>query len=170
MITRTKNRIYAMTENRIAEFWSRVDVRGSDKCWNYKRCKDTNGYGQFRINGDATGAHRIAYYLTKGKIPKNKHVLHKCDNKACCNPDHLFCGTHFDNMIDAIVKGKAGMMPKLYAGEVWLIRRLKNIKTKDIGRYNSPAEFVAAMFKVSHTTIRNVWRYKRYLCREGFYV
>lgn len=89
------------------------------------------GYGQVRHNGKDAYAHRVAFERAFGAIPKGMFVLHKCDNRPCCNPDHLFLGTHADNMRDKVKKGRSASMPgetnpsaKLTADEVRLIRRL----------------------------------------------
>lgn len=63
------------------------------------------GYGGFRLLGKMELAHRVSYALYKGPI-KDKHVLHTCDNPHCVNPDHLFIGTHQDNMTDMKNKGR----------------------------------------------------------------
>jgi hypothetical protein len=91
-------------ENR---FWSYVDKRNNiEECWNWLKCKTSNGYGQIWINGKMENSHRIAWILTFGEIPKGLFICHHCDNKLCCNPNHLFLGTPKDNTQDYIKKGK----------------------------------------------------------------
>lgn len=90
-------------------FWSYVDVRGPDECWVWKSTLTTNGYGHYERGRRVTGsrmAHRYAWLETYGPIPSDKSVLHKCDNKPCCNPNHLFLGTQLDNMRDKMAKGR----------------------------------------------------------------
>lgn len=65
-----------------------------------------NGYGYATYNGRQEGTHRIAWRINKGPIPYGMSVLHKCDNKLCTNCDHLFLGTHADNMRDMRIKGR----------------------------------------------------------------
>lgn len=90
-------------------FWNKVNTKQSHECWlwvggTYHR----QGYGEIWIAGRNTQlAHRIAYELTYGSIPKDLKVLHKCDNPPCVNPSHLFLGTQADNVRDCISKGRA---------------------------------------------------------------
>src|SRR5690606_32428514 len=70
-------------------FWGKVDVRGPSECWPWKASTWPSGYGQFRMDGRPTGAHRVAYAVTRGDIPAGLHVLHRCDNPPCVNPNHL---------------------------------------------------------------------------------
>lgn len=74
-------------------------------CWIFKRI-GRNGYGVFKINKKQWRAHRFSWHIFKGKIPKDLYVLHKCDNKICVNPSHLFLGTAQDNIDDCIKKGR----------------------------------------------------------------
>lgn len=78
---------------------------GEGGCWNWTLGK-SKGYGAINYMGRVWAAHRVAYELTKGAIPEGMSVCHSCDNPACINPDHLFVGTHKQNMHDMITKGR----------------------------------------------------------------
>ena len=65
-----------------------------------------NGYGCFKVNGKTISAHRFAWIVAYGEIPDGKLICHKCDNKLCVNPAHLFLGTYRDNFMDGVGKGR----------------------------------------------------------------
>jgi HNH endonuclease len=88
----------------LERFEKKVDKTNS--CWIWTASK-TNGYGDFRINKKKVKAHRYAFESYVGPIPEDKpHVLHKCDNPPCVNPEHLFAGTNEDNIKDKFNKGR----------------------------------------------------------------
>lgn len=94
----------------LSEFWNRMQKPVG--CWLFDGAKEINGYG-YLLNpfGDRPKfltAHRVAWILTNGPIPDGMRVLHKCDIRACCNPDHLFLGTDADNAEDMRRKGRSG--------------------------------------------------------------
>lgn len=149
---------------RSIEFWSRVDKTDADKCWEWNGPRKPTGYGRSSYLGATINAHRVAWMLTYGTIPDGQHVLHRCDNPPCCNPDHLFIGTHQDNMADRTAKfsGKRGedhFRAKLTELDVLEIRKLYKPKTAGVG-YRS----LAKRFGVSGMNIRNIlsgkiWRH-----------
>ncbi len=89
-------------------FWSKVDRRGPNECWPWLAgvFRERGGYGAFRHNGKATGAHRVALALSGGRAPAGAVVRHACDNPICCNPAHLLIGTHGDNVADKVSRGR----------------------------------------------------------------
>jgi hypothetical protein len=88
-------------------FWSKVDIREPHECWPWKGYRLPRGYGVFCANGKATTAHRFAYELQFGEaIPEGKFGCHSCDSPGCCNPAHVWPGTHAENMADAKAKGR----------------------------------------------------------------
>jgi hypothetical protein len=95
-------------------FWERVDRNGPvpahrpelGPCWPWTRGHFAEGYGAVKWADKTRGTHRVAWMVTYGPIPPRICVLHHCDNRPCCRPDHLFLGTKGDNARDMTAKGR----------------------------------------------------------------
>lgn len=88
------------------KFWLKVKRSHLWECWPWIGARDKDGYGQFNYDGHTVRAHRVAFFLTKGKWPKNL-ALHECDYPPCCNPFHIFDGTRKDNTQQSHARGRA---------------------------------------------------------------
>jgi len=91
------------------EFFSNTMPEPNTGCWIWCRYIGKKGYGEAwdNVNKTTKLAHRYSYEIHKGQIDKELYVCHTCDNKFCVNPDHLFLGTHQDNMDDMVVKKRS---------------------------------------------------------------
>ncbi len=118
-----------LTEADKIRFWEKIDRRGPDNCWEWQAARHQRGYGLFKLNGLMYRAHRVAFAVTNGDT--NLLVCHTCDNPPCCNPNHLYAGTAYDNHCDCLNRGrdadrrgeKSGNV-KLTESDVCEIRRL----------------------------------------------
>jgi hypothetical protein len=84
---------------------SRVKYDNSTGCWNWTGSTG-RGYGHIRMLGRNILVHRSMWFLITGKHPGKMCVCHRCDNRLCCSPMHLFLGTYRDNTLDAFKKGR----------------------------------------------------------------
>lgn len=143
------------------QFWQHVNVRGSDDCWEWLESTNGGGYGTCRVDGVKDNAHRHAYRIGNGPIPDGMLVCHKCDNRICCNPAHLFLGTYQDNVDDMWAKGRgligeAHQNSKLTEDAVASIRKMYADGMSDAA--------IAKQFWVSESCIytvtrRRVWQH-----------
>lgn len=87
-------------------FWARVEKRGEGECWIWTGTSAGPGYGKISSHGKQVYAHRLAWELANGPSYPSLFVLHKCDNRLCCNPAHLYLGTQADNVRDRDSRGR----------------------------------------------------------------
>lgn len=110
---------FMSAKNTAESFWHRVHKGDPTACWEWGGAKTSSGYGNLAWHGQQVQAHRVAYFLTHGGIglatgfrhegkakTYRRFVLHKCDNRSCCNPAHLFLGSMRANQLDAYQKGR----------------------------------------------------------------
>lgn len=127
-------------------FWVWVDIRSEAECWPWLGQTDSNGYGRIRVGGRNQKTNRIAYQLAHGDIPAGGHICHTCDNPICVNPDHLWIGTHAENMKDMARKGRR---PRVGS-------KLTEAQAIEIYRDNRPERQIASDFNISHSIVNDI--------------
>lgn len=125
-------------------------------CWDWSGYIQSGGYGQVEIEGKLWLAHRASWTVHKGRIPWGLLVCHHCDNRACVNPNHLFLGTHEDNMHDAIRKGRhSGRLPD-GACRLARVRKLTHDQVRAIRAAAGTHQAIADQFKVARSTVTEI--------------
>ncbi len=163
-----------MTED---EFWSCIDKHGPSECWPWAGACFNQGYGEVSHGGARWRAHRLVWTLVNGPIPTGLHVCHSCDNPPCCNPAHLWLGTHADNMADKARKGRGEQVrgdnhyarthPEWLArGERHGLARLTEAHAQAVRRVYATGTYsqaqISRVLGVSHTVISKIVRGKTY--------
>ena len=122
-------------------------------CWNWRGSK-RNGYGRMMVGSrsndtrKSVSSHRASYEAYKGNIPEGFYVCHRCDNRKCVNPDHLWLGTHQDNIDDRERKGRNNHTRKLSDLDVITIHKLKGLLS---------SKEIAEKYGVGYCTIKDIW-------------
>lgn len=146
------------TEEEIERFWSKVDIRGLDECWEWLGSLTDRGYGRFGWRKKTLRSHRVSFIL-KNEIINKPVICHKCDNPKCVNPNHLFEGTLSDNSIDRERKGRgfknAGSLHPMAKLNEQKVIEIKQKLNNGIG-----VEQLAREIGVSGATISNIKNHK----------
>lgn len=144
-------------------FWG--NVTKTRKCWTYRHT-GKRGYGKLLVNGKHLRANRFVWEITYGPIPAGMIICHHCDNPSCVRPSHLFVGTHADNMMDKIRKGRGGYCgPKqpVY-GERHPNTILRNADIRKIRRLyavgNISQQALGEIFSITQTAVSAIVRRK----------
>jgi len=147
----------------IDRFISKVIVPpDSSQCWTWTGARGHKGHGAFAPDGSIPrmmNAHRWIYQHVNGvDLPSDVFVCHRCDNPPCVNPDHLYAGSHQDNMRDMRVRARAAR------GEHNARSRLVEADVRAIRSSRQTQKFLAQKYRVSKSTIqliqhRRTWRH-----------
>lgn len=150
-------------------FWLYVNRDGPihpihGRCWTWTGIIEQTGYGSIKSKGLKLRAHRVSYELLVGDIPEGLCILHRCDNRTCVNPKHLFVGTNIDNVDDMIAKKRHGIGERngraiLTEEDVQWIRKNYKKRHKVYG-----CKVMAKKLKVSEVVIslviaRKIWKH-----------
>lgn len=145
----------------VGGFWDRVEIGEFDSCWNWTGYLIDGRYGRLGFQGRIVLAHRLAYELCFSSIPEGLDVCHVCDNPLCCNPRHLFLGTHLDNMRDMKKKkrntfGERHPTAKLTEAQVTEIR---SRYASGEGAAKLALEFGLVKRSVNHIIAGDTWKH-----------
>lgn len=156
-------------------FWEKVIKPSEEACWGWRATKNNKGYGMIR-RGPAKDskllAHRVSYEIQNGEIPDGLCVLHHCDNPICTNPRHLFLGTHQDNALDKVRKGRhrwgndPNNKPPVYLGVMHPRARFNTSEIEDIRRrlsFGEAARAIARSFNVDKSLILKIKHGRTYV-------
>jgi len=144
----------------VENFWNKIDKNGplilDTPCWVWLGKPGKNGYGSISDKGKRIYVHRYSWILHFGVID-NLHVCHKCDNRICVNPAHLFLGTDADNIRDAMTKNRL-KKPPLIRGESQHLSKLTKEAVIEIRQSypNVTLQNLANKYGVSKNAIHNV--------------
>ena len=136
-------------------FWKYVQPTSCDACWVWKGAKQPSGYGQVNSGPPLSQplfAHRVSYEIHHGPIPDGLLVLHRCDNRPCVNPAHLFVGTNADNQADKVAKRR----------QISILTVDDVVRIRDLRRSGHKLQVLAERFGVkkaaiSHVVTRRNW-------------
>jgi len=135
-----------------------ITVNEETGCWLWAKGASGDGYAQGVIANKPVRANRISYLAFNGELPPELLVCHSCDNKECVNPEHLWLGTHLENMRDMVSKGRGNSGEKnagskLTESQVEEMRELSETGLVDTNT-------LATYYSISVQQVRKILRYE----------
>lgn len=133
-----------------------IEQGGSDDCWPCRLAPNSAGYGRLHLRaaGRTVFTHRLAWVLANGRdLGPGEIVCHTCDNPLCCNPAHLFVGTHRDNVHDMMSKGRKAPYP---SGERHHSAKITADQAREIARCPGTHAEIARRFGLGETAVQDI--------------
>lgn len=144
--------------NTVDTFWTKVDVRGKDECWEWKAARDKGGYGIFHFMKTIKAHRFVMQHILEIDIA-GLVVCHRCDNSSCVNPDHLFIGTEADNMRDRDLKLRQARGVKIHKAKFTAeeVRHLRYLYDSGVS-----VKELSVKFNLQLANMRNIVTRKSY--------
>ncbi len=135
----------------LEEFLANFEPVTESGCWIWTGPTNKGGYGQSSWKGIYYRAHRFSYKQFKGPIPENMFVCHACDVRCCVNPEHLFLGTHLENIQDMLKKKRQARGEK---------NNKSKLNTDQVLNIRASPEFITTLAKQYNVSTTSIWDIK----------
>jgi hypothetical protein len=137
-------------ERQLTRLKKRVAINPITHCWEWQGAKTPKGYGLLQNGRTIVYAHRLMWKCVHGEV-ESFHVLHRCDNPCCINPEHLFLGTNKDNIQDKIGKNRAGYKLNIEA--------IKDIRTSKCSQKELAEKYGVRIGCIHAVLKRRTWKH-----------
>ena len=143
-------------------FWSKVNKKGPEQCWEWTAGKFKQGYGQFSLKGKTSYSHRLSAAMS-GLDIEGLVVRHKCDNPSCVNPNHLEAGSYQDNMNDRSLRGRCNsQVGEAHHNSILnddLVTEIRERVSKGETQTKIASELGVSTYTVNKVVLRKTWKH-----------